>query len=76
MVLIPISQYQRDGRILNGVNHGTKSLLNAIAVESINISSDMTEQVQSLFESIESGLIKLTADDSNTSMTGFRVFYP
>lgn len=74
LVYLPITQYQRDGRILNGVNHGAHSLMNALAVESINISSDVTEQVQTLFESIETGLIKLNIDDT-TPKSSAKVYF-
>lgn len=74
---MPVNQFKRDGRILNGLNNGAASLLNAVAIESLNVTAGISDQIQSLFETIESGLVKLSSDDKATinqsNRTGNRI---
>jgi len=50
LVLMPLEQYQRDGRIVHGVKRGTVSFVRTIAVETLGAISRAAMTAQSLLE--------------------------
>jgi hypothetical protein len=50
MVRLPIQQYRKDGRIINGLSRGTQSFARATAIELIKLSSKVTSGTQVALE--------------------------
>ncbi|KAI7906721.1 uncharacterized protein BX663DRAFT_203307 [Cokeromyces recurvatus] len=50
LVLLPIQQYRKDGRIVKGIQRGTSSFARATAVEAIKFSSKMASGTQFILE--------------------------
>ncbi|KAI9487439.1 MAG: hypothetical protein EXX96DRAFT_476198 [Benjaminiella poitrasii] len=50
LVLLPIQQYRKDGRLMKGIQRGTSSFARATAVEAIKFSSKMASGTQVILE--------------------------
>ncbi|KAI7862276.1 hypothetical protein BDF14DRAFT_1974660 [Spinellus fusiger] len=50
LVLLPIQQYRKDGRIIKGIQKGTQSFARATAIEAINISARFASGTQVILE--------------------------
>lgn len=53
LVLLPIEQYQKDGKIIKGLTRGTKSFLRATTTETVRIGSQIASGAQTLLEKVE-----------------------
>ena len=56
LILLPIEQYKKDGRIIRGITRGANSFLRAASVESTRLVSKIAAGAQTLIESAESGM--------------------
>lgn len=52
-VLLPIEQYQKDGRLIKGISRGSKSFLKATTKEAVRLSSKLASGAQVLIENAE-----------------------
>lgn len=50
LVLLPIQQYKKDGRLIKGIQRGTSSFARATAIEAIKLSSKMATGTQVILE--------------------------
>ncbi|KAI8978090.1 hypothetical protein BDB01DRAFT_852630 [Pilobolus umbonatus] len=50
LVLLPIQQYRKDGRIMKGIQRGTESFARATAIEAIKLSSRVASGTQVILE--------------------------
>ncbi|KAI8353657.1 hypothetical protein EDC96DRAFT_466439 [Choanephora cucurbitarum] len=50
LVLLPIQQYKKDGRLMKGIQRGTSSFARATAIEAIKLSSKMATGTQVILE--------------------------
>ncbi|KAJ3347216.1 autophagy- protein 2, partial [Kappamyces sp. JEL0680] len=53
LVLLPIEQYQKDGRIIRGITRGTRSFLKATTKETVRLGSTLAFGAQTLLETAE-----------------------
>ena len=56
LILLPIEQYRKDGRILRGISRGANSFIRAASVESTRIVSRIATGAQTLIETAENGI--------------------
>ena len=56
LILLPIEQYKKDGRIIRGITRGANSFLKAASVESTRIVSKLAAGAQTLIENVEQGI--------------------
>jgi autophagy-related protein 2 len=56
LVLLPIEQYQKDGRIAKGIQRGGKSLAKTTTLEAIKITSKLATGTQVILEKAEAAL--------------------
>ena len=54
LVLLPIEQYQKDGKVLKGISRGTRSFLKATTTETVRIGSHLATGAQIMLEKAES----------------------
>lgn len=50
LVLMPLEQYQKDGRVVHGVRRGAASLLRTVAIEALGTFSKAAQTAQTLLE--------------------------
>lgn len=62
LVLLPIEQYQKDGRIVLGLSKGTKSFIRATTKESARLGGKLATGAQSMLERVESRKHKSSED--------------
>jgi hypothetical protein len=53
LVLLPIEQYQKDGRIILGLSKGTKSFIRATTKESARLGGQLATGTQRMLEKVE-----------------------
>jgi hypothetical protein len=63
LVLLPIQQYKKDGRLIKGIQRGTSSFARATAIEAIKLSSKMATGTQVILEHAD-GFFSPTAPSS------------
>lgn len=56
LVMIPVEQFKRDGRLLRGLRLGTFSFLKNLTMETINVTTSLAVGAQSLLESMDSAM--------------------
>jgi hypothetical protein len=56
LVLLPIAQYKKDGRVLRGVQKGTTSFLKSTAMEAIKLGARLATGTQVILEQAENVL--------------------
>jgi autophagy-related protein 2 len=56
LVLLPIAQYKKDGRIVHGVQKGTKAFVHSTAMEAIKLGAQLATGTQVILEQAESVL--------------------
>ena len=56
LILLPIAQYKKDGRVLRGVQKGTTSFLKSTAMEAIKLGARLATGTQVILEQAESVL--------------------
>jgi autophagy-related protein 2 len=56
LVLLPIAQYKKDGRIVRGVQKGTKAFVQSTAMEAIKLGARLATGTQVILEQAESVL--------------------
>jgi autophagy-related protein 2 len=56
LVLLPIAQYKKDGRIVRGVQKGTKAFMQSTAMEAIKLGARLATGTQVILEQTESVL--------------------
>ena len=56
LVLLPIAQYKKDGRIIRGLQKGTKSFMKSTAMEAIRLGARLATGTQVVLEQAESFL--------------------
>lgn len=56
LVLLPIAQYKKDGRIVRGVQKGTKAFFQSAAMEAIKLGARLATGTQVILEQAESVL--------------------
>lgn len=56
LVLLPIAQYKKDGRVLRGVQKGTTSFVKSTAMEAIKLGARLATGTQVILEQAESVL--------------------
>ncbi|KAH7889362.1 hypothetical protein F5I97DRAFT_1940745 [Phlebopus sp. FC_14] len=66
LVLLPIAQYKKDGRIVRGVQKGTRAFVQSTAMEAIKLGARLATGTQVILEQAES---VLGAQDSITAET-------
>ena len=54
LVLVPLSQYKRDGRLWRGIRKGTSSFARSVAMETLNITARVALGAQSVLETVDS----------------------
>lgn len=54
LVLLPIEQYQKDGKVLKGISRGTRSFLKATTTETVRIGSHLAIGAQIMLEKADS----------------------
>ncbi|KAG0188180.1 autophagy- protein 2 [Apophysomyces sp. BC1034] len=71
LVLLPIQQYRKDGRIIKGIQKGTQSFARATAMETINLSARFASGTQVILEHAD-GFFSTTpsTEVEATSLTG------
>ena len=50
LILIPMDQYRKDGRVIEGVRKGTRKLVKTFAVEALSTANKLTGTTQTLLE--------------------------
>ncbi|KAH7913725.1 hypothetical protein BJ138DRAFT_1124124 [Hygrophoropsis aurantiaca] len=68
LVLLPIAQYKKDGRIVRGVQKGTKSFVQSTAMEAIKLGARLATGTQVILEQAE-GVLGGQFKDSVTTET-------
>ncbi|KAH7922102.1 putative peripheral membrane protein [Leucogyrophana mollusca] len=68
LVLLPIAQYKKDGRIVRGVQKGTKSFVQSTAMEAIKLGARLATGTQVILEQAE-GVLGGQFKDSVTAET-------
>ncbi|KAI8990792.1 hypothetical protein BDF20DRAFT_2784 [Mycotypha africana] len=63
LVLLPIQQYRKDGRLLKGIQRGTSSFARATAIEAIKLGSRVASGAQVALEHAD-GFFSLSSDGS------------
>jgi autophagy-related protein 2 len=56
LVLLPIAQYKKDGRIVRGVQKGTKSFVKSTAMEAVKLGARLATGTQVILEQTENVL--------------------
>jgi hypothetical protein len=69
LVVIPITQYRRDGRLARGLRKGAASFVKSIAMETMNVTTRLALGAQSMLETMDH---ILTAASTASSTTGRR----
>lgn len=67
LVLLPIEQYQKDGKIFKGISRGTKSFLKATTKETVRIGSQLATGAQFLLEKAEKTNSRIAADQQQSA---------
>ncbi|KAI8895719.1 hypothetical protein BC833DRAFT_600225 [Globomyces pollinis-pini] len=57
LVILPIEQFQKDGRLMRGLSKGTTSFLKATTMETVRLGSKLANGAQTILEQAE-GMIK------------------
>jgi autophagy-related protein 2 len=74
LVLMPITQYRRDGRLAKGVQKGVTSFVRSVALEAANVTTRLALGAQKLLESVDTILTpaaqQALADGSGSSSSG------
>jgi hypothetical protein len=66
LIYTPVQQWQKDGRILTGLQRGTSSAVYKLVTETLNATTNMTAGVQYVLESADS-LLRGTSGGAGTS---------
>lgn len=66
LVLLPIQQYRKDGRLMKGIQRGTSSFARATAIEAIKLSSRVATGAQVILEHAD-GFFSPTTPPSSTA---------
>ncbi|CAG8442536.1 10645_t:CDS:10 [Acaulospora colombiana] len=69
LILLPIEQYKKDGRIIRGLQKGTQSFAKATTMEAIKFGTKLAVGTQTLLEHAEE-ILSVNGDDSNLSAAG------
>ncbi|KAI8389478.1 hypothetical protein BD560DRAFT_486118 [Blakeslea trispora] len=67
LVLLPIQQYKKDGRLMKGIQRGTSSFARAAAIEAIKLSSKMATGTQVILEHADGFFSTLPSSSSSSS---------
>ncbi|KAI8090453.1 hypothetical protein BDF21DRAFT_377473 [Thamnidium elegans] len=67
LVLLPIQQYRKDGRLIKGIQRGTSSFARATAIEAIKLSSRVATGTQVILEHAD-GFFSPSATDTTTQL--------
>jgi hypothetical protein len=69
LILLPLEEYKKEGRVLRGLRKGAKSLLQNTAAESLKISSSLANGTRILLEKaediFEEGSITMNSQNSS-----------
>ncbi|KAE9409647.1 hypothetical protein BT96DRAFT_953466 [Gymnopus androsaceus JB14] len=65
LVLLPIAQYKKDGRIVHGVQKGTTSFVKSTAIEAIKLGAKLATGTQVILEQAEGVLGGSSDEDEN-----------
>lgn len=65
LVLLPIQQYRKDGRLIKGIQRGTSSFARATAIEAIKLSSRVTTGTQVILEHADGFFAPSSAEDTS-----------
>lgn len=68
LVLLPVEQYRRDGRVLRGLRKGTQSFLRAITIETLHTSHRVASFVARTLDDI------VTQPGSHASLRGLEYY--
>ena len=72
LVLLPIAQYKKDGRIVRGMQKGTKAFFKSTAIEAIKLSAKLATGTQVILEQAEHVL----GGQFNDSITAETLHFP
>ena len=72
LVLIPIEQFKKDGRLLRGLSKGGSSFGRALALETLQLGNDVANASQSLLEGIDGAVSGLSRDAQTRSSQRLR----
>jgi len=71
LVLLPLQNYQQNGRILAGLQRGTSSFLRSIAMETLNVGSRMASGTQGLLQTADYFVSPDTHNQPQNSISRF-----
>jgi hypothetical protein len=69
LILLPLEEYKKEGRVLKGLRKGAKSLLQNTAAESLKISSSLANGTRILLEKAEDMILEgsITTNSQSSS---------